>query len=118
MTVTRGSTRYPANCPAPCPAGQIIMPTAIFGQTSLTDNLESARATSIERINQLDFKVSKTFRIGRISVMPSFEVFNINNSDAIISYVSTNALAASYLRAEQHHAGPHVRVRHDREVVS
>ena len=28
MTVTRGMTRYPANCPSPCPAGQIIMPTA------------------------------------------------------------------------------------------
>ena len=28
MTVTRGITRYPANCPSPCPAGEIIMPTA------------------------------------------------------------------------------------------
>ncbi len=97
MTVTRGLTRYPANCPAPCPANQIIMPTGTFGQTSLTYYLESARATSVERINQLDFKVSKSFRMGRITVLPVFEVFNINNSDAIISYVTTNALAATYL---------------------
>ena len=95
MTVTRGSTRYPANCPSPCPAGQIIMPTASFAQTSLTYNLEPVRATSVERIVQLDFKVSRTFKVGRISVLPTFEVFNVNNSDAIISYVSTNVLAGN-----------------------
>jgi hypothetical protein len=97
MTVTRGVTRYPANCPSPCPANQIIMPTGVFGQGSLIYYLEPARATFVERINQLDLKVAKTFRVGRISVMPAFEVFNLNNSDAIISYVTTNALAATYL---------------------
>jgi hypothetical protein len=97
MSVTRGVTRYPATCPAPCPAGQIIMPTGTFGQSSLIYYLEPARATFVERINQLDFKVSKTFRMGRVSVLPVFEVFNVNNSDAIISYITTNALAATYL---------------------
>jgi len=97
MTVTRGATRYPANCPLPCPAGQIIMPTAVFGQTSLTYNLESVRATSVERIVQLDFKVSRTFKFGRVTVLPTFEVFNVNNSDAIISYITTNALSTSFL---------------------
>lgn len=97
MTVTRGSTRYPTSCPAPCPAGAIIMPTTVFGQTSLTYNLEPIRATSVERIVQLDFKVSRTFKFGRISVLPTFEVFNVNNSDAIISYITTNVLSTSYL---------------------
>ena len=32
-----------------------------------------------------------------MSVIPTFEVFNVNNSDAIISYVTTNGLAASFL---------------------
>jgi hypothetical protein len=98
MVATRGSTRYPANCPSPCPAGQIIMPTASFpGQATLTYNLESNRASSVERIVQLDLKVARTFRFGRIQVLPTFEVFNLNNSDAIISYISTNVLSASYL---------------------
>jgi hypothetical protein len=97
MTVTRGATRYPATCPSPCPAGQIIMPTASFAQPSLTYNLESVRATSVERIVQLDFKVSRTFRLGRISVLPTFEVFNVNNSDAIISYITTNTLSSAFL---------------------
>ena len=97
MNVTRGITRYAADCPAPCPANQIIMPTGVFGQPSLIMYLEPARATFVERITQLDFKVSRTFRVGRVSVLPVFEVFNVNNSDAIISYVTTNALAATYL---------------------
>jgi hypothetical protein len=33
-----------------------------------------------------------------MTVLPVFEVFNVLNSDAIISYVSTNTLLASYLR--------------------
>lgn len=98
MVVTRGNTRYPATCPAPCPAGSVIMPTGVFGQTSLDINIEAPRATFIERITQLDFKVSRTFRFGRMTVLPVFEVFNVLNSDAIISYVSTNTLLASYLR--------------------
>ena len=97
MTVTRGTTRYPANCPSPCPAGAIIMPTANFAQTTLTYNLESVRATEIERIVQLDFKVSRTFKVSRFTILPTFEVFNVNNSDAIISYITTNSLSTSYL---------------------
>ena len=46
-------------------------------------------------------KVAVTFgcwtSVSRKSVLPVFEVFNVNNSDAIISYVTTNALAATYL---------------------
>jgi hypothetical protein len=98
MTVTRGTTRYPANCPSPCPAGQIIMPTADFpGQATLNYLLESTRQSSVERIVQLDLKVARTFRFGRWQVLPTFEVFNLNNSDAIISYITTNALSSSYL---------------------
>ena len=73
------------------------MPTATFGQTTMSYLLESARASSVERIIQLDLKVAKTFRFGRYQILPTFEVFNINNSDAIISYVSTSVLSTSYL---------------------
>jgi hypothetical protein len=98
MGLVRGSTVYPASCPSPCPVGQVIMPTATFGQPSMNVQLIDGDALFTERINQLDFKVSRTFRAGRISMTPTFEVFNINNSDAVISYVSTNVLVASYLR--------------------
>jgi len=97
MTITRNSTRYPTNCPAPCPAGAIITP-ATFNPSSFTVNLVDSDTVYTERINQLDLKVQKTIRVGRISMTPSFEVYNLNNSDAIISYVSTNVLNAGYLR--------------------
>jgi len=97
MTATRGATRYPANCPSPCPAGQVIMPTTVFAQPTLTFNIVPESSVFVERITQLDFKVSRTFRLGRISVIPTFEVFNVNNSDAIISYITTNALSSAYL---------------------
>jgi hypothetical protein len=74
------------------------MPTGVFGQSSLTYALEPLRASFVERIVQLDFKVTRTFRFGRMSVLPVFEMFNVNNSDAIISYLTTNALAATYLK--------------------
>jgi hypothetical protein len=97
MTATRGATRYPANCPSPCPANAVILPTT-FQPATLTVLLVPNATVFTERINQLDVKVSKTFRRGRVAVSPTLEVFNINNSDAVISYVSTNVLAASYLR--------------------
>ncbi len=97
MNVTRGTTRYPAGCPSPCPAGQVIMPTGTFGQGSLIVFLEAERDTFVERINQLDFKLSRRFQVGKVTLLPVVEVFNLNNSDAIISYVTTNALSASFL---------------------
>ncbi len=83
----------------------------------LTYALEPLRASFVERIVQLDFKVTRTFRFGRLSVLPVFEVFNVNNSDAIISYLTTNSLAATYLKPEQHHAGPHDRHGRDSSLV-
>ena len=98
MAVTRGTTVYPATCPAPCPAGQVIMPTSVFGQTSLTVQLVDQDSVFTERVNQFDLKISRTFRFGGLTVMPTFEAYNLNNSDAIISYVSTSAISTSYLR--------------------
>ena len=100
MVPTRGTTRYPTNCPAPCPAGEIIMPATLFGQTSLTVNLVDGDTVYTDRINQLDLRVGKTFEFGRMRVTPSLEIFNLNNTDSIITYASTNALnfGSSYLR--------------------
>jgi hypothetical protein len=97
MTITRGTTRYPAGCPAPCPAGTIIGPAAIQNQTSLVIALEPFNASFVERITQFDFKIAKTFRFNRMTVSPVFEMFNVNNTDAIISYQSLSILSAQYL---------------------
>ena len=97
MAITRGTTRYPANCPAPCPAGAIILP-ATFQPATFTLYLEDQDKTYTDRINQLDLKIQKTFRFGRMSVAPVFEAFNVINSDAIVSYVTTSVLNTAYQR--------------------
>jgi len=96
-SLTRGTTRYPATCPAPCPAGAVILPST-FNPATLTVALAPGATVFTDRINQLDVKASKTFRFGRVSISPNIEAFNITNSDAIVSYVSTNVLSSSYLK--------------------
>ncbi len=95
MAITRGTTRYPSNCPAPCPAGAVILPST-FQPATLAVPLVAPSGYFIERINQLDLKVQKTFKVNRFTVSPQLEMFNVNNSDAMISVVTNNALSSSY----------------------
>lgn len=95
MAITRGSTRYPANCPSPCPAGSVILPST-FQPATLNVPLVAPSAYFIQRINQLDLKLQKNFQFGRISFSPQLEMFNVNNSDAMISVITNNVLSSSY----------------------
>ena len=61
----------------------------------MTVNLVDGDTVYSERINQLDLRAAKTFRLQGLSITPSVEVFNVNNTDAIITYASTNVLSAS-----------------------
>jgi hypothetical protein len=99
LAITRGSTRYPANCAAPCPAGQVILPATFLGSptapSSLNVPLIPWHAFFLDRISQLDIKVQKSFVIQHYTLLPTFEMFNLNNSDAIISSVTNNVLSSS-----------------------
>jgi hypothetical protein len=99
-TVTR-ATRYPngtnaylvANqpapaCPAPCTANALVIPT--LGQASQVIPLRPDETVRNDRLNQLDIKVQKTFRVRGVTITPNFEAFNINNSDKVITYQSTS----------------------------
>jgi hypothetical protein len=93
------ATRYPANCPAPCPANALVIGPALT-VTTLTVPLVPYLVDVADRINQLDLKASKTFRMmsGRVTIAPSLEIFNLIDPDQIVSYVSTSYATASYLR--------------------
>jgi hypothetical protein len=84
-------------CPATygCVPGAVVAPGFIggVGGTSFTVDLLPGGATTRnkrERLNQLDLKVSKTFRFGNISVLPTLEVGNLFNQDKITGYTSAN----------------------------
>jgi hypothetical protein len=75
-------------CPAPCPAGALVIPT--LSQTSLVVPLRPSSIVRNERLNQIDLKIAKTFKIRNLTISPNFEAFNINNTDKVITYQSTS----------------------------
>lgn len=99
------TSRYPTTCPAPCPAGQVVLPTLRGTPTSanltvplipFNSNGDTART---ERVNQLDLRLNKSFQVGSLRLQPQLEVFNVFNADSIILYRNSNFGASTYLNA-------------------
>ena len=93
--VTR-TTRYAANCAAPCRPGELVIP----GLTTATLNvpLRAPETEYMPRINQLDLSLSKTLNIRGIRVLPKVDVFNATNSDRWSSVTTAQFGAATYLQ--------------------
>jgi hypothetical protein len=89
------TTRYPANCPAPCPAGALVIPT--LTNSSLTVPLVAPGTEFLPRLNQLDLSIAKWFQLGRTRIQGQLDVFNALNKNTDLSYRSTNAATATYL---------------------
>jgi hypothetical protein len=89
------TTRYPTNCPAPCPAGALVIPNLTIG--SLTVPLVAPGTEFLPRLNQLDLSLAKWFQLGRTRIQGQFDVFNAFNKNTDLSYRSANATTAAYL---------------------
>ena len=89
------TTRYPSNCPSPCPAGALVIPT--LSSSSLTVPLTAPGLEFLPRLNQLDLSVAKWFQLGWMRVQGQIDVFNALNSNTDLGYRSVNATTASYL---------------------
>ena len=116
MAITRNSTRYPADCPSPCPAGAIILP-ASFQPATLTVQLVDQDTVYTERINQLDLKVSKTFKSRpgeRVADPRGVQRQQLGRGDHLRVDQRARGLLPA---AQQHPAGPHHRRRRECEVV-
>jgi hypothetical protein len=78
------------------PGGFIVQPGSYLAGvsgTSFSFNLLPGGPTTRnkrERLNQLDLKVSKTFRVNNLSILPTLEVGNLFNQDKITGYASAN----------------------------
>jgi len=90
------TTRYPANCPAPCPAGALVAPT--LNVASLTVPLVPPGTEFLPRLNQLDLGVAKSLSVGAVRVQGQIDVFNVFNKSTILGYRSTNFATAAYLQ--------------------
>jgi carboxypeptidase family protein len=88
------TTRYPANCPSPCPAGALIIPN--LSVSSLTIPLVAPGTEFLPRLNQLDLSFAKWFQIGQLRTQGQIDFFNAFNANTDLSYRSTNATTATY----------------------
>ena len=90
------TTRYPANCPAPCPAGQLVAPT--LTSASITVPIVAPGTEFLPRINQLDLSFAKNFQVSGYRLQGQVDVFNVSNENYASAYRSTNFGTTSYLQ--------------------
>jgi hypothetical protein len=90
------TTRYDANCAAPCRPGELVIP----GLTTATLNvpLKAPQTEYMPRINQLDLSISRAFTTRGIRLVPKVDVFNATNSDRYSSVTTAQFNAATYLQ--------------------
>jgi hypothetical protein len=97
------NTSYPANCPAPCPAGERVFQGLTFNGAANNANLNVplvpfGAGTYLDRINQLDLRFAKQFTFGRVRVAPQVDVYNVFNAASVILYRSASFGTATYLQ--------------------
>ena len=81
------TTKYPAGCVG-CTPGAVVNPNLAAGQTE-TIPLLAPGVRSTPRLNQLDFSFSRSFKFReRFSLTPSASIYNILNSNAVITPTS------------------------------
>jgi Carboxypeptidase regulatory-like domain/TonB-dependent Receptor Plug Domain len=90
------TTRYPSNCPAPCPAGELVFPG--LTATSLTIPMQPYGSVFTERVNEVEFRVSKSIRVNTVTFEPRLEIFNLLNSDTATAWRSVNYGTPTYLQ--------------------
>jgi hypothetical protein len=91
--ITR-ATRYPANCPAPCPAGQLVAPT--LTSASVTVPIVAPGTEFLPRVNQLDLSFAKNFQVSGYRLQGQVDVFNVANQNYATAFRSTNFGTTAY----------------------
>ncbi|HEV3198570.1 MAG TPA: TonB-dependent receptor [Bryobacteraceae bacterium] len=90
------ATRYPFDCSVPgCTPGALVMPAGVtLRNASEAIPLVAPGTRFQDRVAQLDLGLRRVFRIReRIRVSPQIDVFNVNNSHAVLT--ETQALGTS-----------------------
>ena len=90
------TTRYPANCPAPCPAGQLVAPT--LTSASVTVPIVAPGTEFLPRINQLDLSFAKNFQVSGYRLQGQMDVFNVSNENYATAYRSVNYATTAYVQ--------------------
>jgi hypothetical protein len=94
-------TRRIASRPAPpcptqfgCVPGAFVLPASVnflhtgASTAAFTIDMYPGGRVRRERLNQVDLKLSKTFRVRNVSILPTLEAYNLFNADTIFGYQS------------------------------
>jgi hypothetical protein len=100
------TTTYSASMPCvtqgKCQAGQRVDPGLTV--SSLNVPLIAPNTEFGDRINQLDFNVTKSIKIGRVNVMPKFDLFNALNVSPVYAVRTSGSVllygTSSYLQPQ------------------
>ena len=96
------TTTYTASSPCvaqgKCTAGQIVDPGMTVA--SLSVPLIAPNTEFGDRINQLDFNVSKTITVGRYRIQPKFDLFNALNASPVYAVRGLNYGTAAYMQPQ------------------
>ena len=93
------TTRYAANCMAPCTPGALVLPgLAESGLANLNVPLVAPETEFTPRVNQFDFSLSKIVRVRTMRITPKLDIFNAFNSDDYTAVTSMQYGGATYLR--------------------
>ena len=99
ITPTTRYTSCPGNSASQgCIVGGLVDPGMTL--SSLSVPLVAPNTEFGDRLNQLDFNISKTIKISRVSVQPKFDLFNALNVSPVYAVRTMNFLTASYLQPQ------------------
>jgi outer membrane receptor protein involved in Fe transport len=90
------TTRYAQNCQGPCTPGALVIPN--MAAASLNVPLTPGNTQVLDRLNQLDLSVSKSFHTGTKRLQARFDVFNSLNKAPVLVVRSSNFGTAAYLQ--------------------
>ena len=98
MWLITPTTRYTV-CPgnsasAGCVVGALVDPG--INVASLSVPLVAPQTEFGDRINQLDLNVAKTIKVGRASIQPKIDFFNLLNRSSVYAVRSLNYTTAAY----------------------
>jgi hypothetical protein len=88
------TTRYAANCAAPCRPGELVIPGMTEAQLFLP--LRPHGQELLDRINQLDLSFAKWFEFGTRRVQVQADIFNVMNANPVLGWRSVNFATATY----------------------
>ena len=88
------TTRYAANCTAPCTPGALVDPGMTLASMSVP--LVAPGTEFFDRLNQLDLTVSRVIPFGKLRFEPEAALFNALNASSVSAVRSLNYGTSSY----------------------